>query len=174
MSFMSGGAYRYYSQMRFAAFAVLASSLLAASLSAQFVTTVAGNPVAGLRDGVGIDAQFDRPTWLDVDGGSGAIYVVDRANQKLRKIVDGSVSTIRFEPAYGTATFDFGGPYGGGIAVEPATAGCGVGSWGHGMFVSSSANDTVHFVVDMGFAAGYAYRDSAPAVFPTFHVPGDV
>lgn len=162
--------------MRTPVFALLASLLLAASLSAQIVSTVAGNPVAGLRDGVGTDTQFDRPTWLDVENGSGAIYVVDRANQKLRKIVNGSVSTVPFASAYVGSlpgTFDFGGPYGGGIAVEPTVAGCGGSNYDHGMFVTSSAKNAIHFLVDMGFGVGYAQRDNAPALLTPFHMPGD-
>lgn len=58
------------------------------------VTTLAGNKVAGFRDGQGKDAQFNQPTALVVDP-NGDVYVADRRNNRIRKIgSDGSVLTI--------------------------------------------------------------------------------
>ena len=180
--------------MRSPVFALLGSLVLASILNAQIVSTVAGDAgVAGLRDGVGTQAQFNRPTWVDVDRSTGVIYVVDRANQKLRRIVNGVVGTIDVEPPWWVqpfvpVAFDFGGPYGGGIAVEPASAGCGGGIYGHGIFVSSSALHQLVFVADLGFSVQLTNRDDSspfigagepgaidnPQTTARFNNPGDV
>ncbi|NQU87174.1 MAG: hypothetical protein HQ541_15570, partial [Mariniphaga sp.] len=58
------------------------------------VTTLAGSGVAGYLDGIGIDAQFNKPGGIAVDG-DGNIYVSERANHTIRKILpDGTVSTL--------------------------------------------------------------------------------
>lgn len=155
--------------MRSPVFAVLVL-LLSTPLSAQTVSTVAGSlGIAGLRDGRAEEAQFNRPTWLDVEAGSGAVYVVDRANQRLRKILNGGVTTLNVRTPWWTnpslpVNFDFGGPYGGGIAIEPVSAGCGAGTYGPGMFISSSAHHQIAFIVDSGFEVTYADRDDSSPV----------
>jgi hypothetical protein len=165
--------------MRSPAFAVLGTVFLATTLSAQIVSTVAGDAsTAGLRDGFGTNAQFNRPTWVDVDRSTGAIYVVDRANQQLRKIVNGAVSTIEVQPAWWVqpfvpTRFDFGGPYGGGIAVEPASAGCGGNAYAHGIFISSSAMHQLNFITDLGLDAIFSERDDATPIIG-FGEPGAV
>jgi DNA-binding beta-propeller fold protein YncE len=153
--------------MRSPAFAVLVL-LLSTTLNAQTVSTVAGSPagVAGLRDGRADEAQFNRPTWLDVEPGSGAIYVIDRANHRLRKIANGDVTTRNVTSPWWAnpvlpVTFDFGGPYGGGIAVEPRSAGCGGASYAQGMFISSSAKHQIAFIVDTGSFLTFADRDDS-------------
>jgi len=128
--------------MRSRLFAVLV--LLSVPLSAQTVSTVAGSGAGGLRDGLAHEAQFNRPTWLDFDSKKNALYVVDRANHKLRKIVDGNVTTppvhMNFwDPPSSLVELDFGGPFGGGIAIEPFQSGCGTGPWAHGIFLANSA-----------------------------------
>jgi hypothetical protein len=148
---------------------VVSALLLAASLaSAQsgVVSTVAGIPGApGLRDGVVFQAQFNRPTWLDVDRPTGRIYVTDRVNQALRRIDGLTVSTLPVrEPSWwpqpGTLSLDFGGAYGGGIAVEPYGAGCGISvESARGIFLSSSGAHQIFFVVDVGPSANLALRD---------------
>ena len=62
---------------------------------AGVVTTVAGLAgIAGLMDGVGIDAYFNQPQALAVDAG-GNILVADTGNATLRKIAsDGTVTTL--------------------------------------------------------------------------------
>jgi len=90
----------------------------------RVVTTIAGTPgVPGYRDGSANVALFDKPTWIDVDA-QGAIYVVDRNNHVLRRIDPSTdvVKTLTIDSPYVPAPpfqvfFDFGGPYGGGIAV---------------------------------------------------------
>ena len=154
--------------MRSPAFAL--PLVLATSLAAQTVTTVAGIGEAGLRDGGAHQATFDRPTWLDLDRASGAIYVVDRANHRVRKILNGNVSTLAgmtqpWFPPPTPITFDFGGPFGGGIAVEPMTAGCGGGIYNHGIFVSSSNTHQLLHIVDIGPHMSFADRDdSSPRI----------
>jgi DNA-binding beta-propeller fold protein YncE len=168
--------------------------LLALPLAAQstgVVSTVAGGSAAGLRDGAGSEARFDRPTWLDVDAANGAVYVVDRANQRVRKIAGGIVSTLDVRKHYydlSPVAFDFGGPYGGGIAIEPFHAGCGGGPYGHGMFIADSAHHQIAFIADFETGSSYAERDDSSPVIGTgepgavddtqllarFHNPGDV
>ena len=155
--------------MRSPVFAVLVL-LLSIPLSAQTVSTVAGGSgIAGLRDGRADEAQFNRPTWLDIESGSGAIYVVDRANHQVRKILNGGVTTLDVrtpwwaDPVF-PVNFDFGGPYGGGIAVEPVSAGCGGGIYGPGIFISSSAKHQIAFIADMGFDVTYTDRDDSSPV----------
>jgi hypothetical protein len=154
--------------MRSPVFALLVL-LLSTTLSAQTVSTVAGSGIAGLSDGRADQAQFNRPTWLDVEPGSGAIYVIDRANHRVRKILHGGVTTLDVRTPWWTdppspVTFDFGGPYGGGIAVEPEGAGCGGGIYGPGMFIASSARHQMAFIVDYGFLVTYAERDGSSPV----------
>ena len=56
------------------------------------VSTFAGS-VQGFADGIGIDSQFSYPTGITVD--SGIIYVADRGNARIRKILpSGHVTTL--------------------------------------------------------------------------------
>jgi NHL repeat len=155
--------------MRIGLFAALL--LLSSSLGAQTVTTIAGHTgEAGFRDGVGRNAQFNRPTWVDVDPGDGAIYVVDRENDRLRKIANGVVTTPQPDPNgnWPFPSIDFGGPFGGGIAVEPENAGCGSGFWAQGIYLSDSGGNRIHFVVDLApVFLTYAMRDDASSVIGT-------
>lgn len=58
------------------------------------VTTIAGNGNYGYKNGVGIKAEFNRPEGIAVDK-KGNIYVVDRFNQRIRKIdPTGKVTTF--------------------------------------------------------------------------------
>ena len=132
-------------------------------LAAQgVVTTVAGRAgETGLRDGNAPVATFNRPTWLDVDPGNGNLYVVDRANHALRRIAHGRVTTLPLANWRGNApVLDFGGPYGGGVAIEPQNAGCGTAEFGQGIFLASSATHQIVFVAD-------AYGESSAVVLMT-------
>ncbi|WP_342315578.1 gluconolaconase [Lysobacter sp. FW306-1B-D06B] len=61
---------------------------------AGVVSTVAGDGVAGFRDGVGRQARFDGPIGVAV-GGDGRLYVADTYNDRIRVIArDGTVSTL--------------------------------------------------------------------------------
>ena len=59
---------------------------------AGIVTTVAGNDSAGFTDGTTESAQFDSPTGVAVDA-SGAIYIADYFNHRIRMITPGGVVT---------------------------------------------------------------------------------
>src|SRR5689334_4063356 len=111
--------------------AALATVLLVAvaqSAQPRFVTTVAGTPgVAGAQDGPASVATFQRPTWIDIvkesDSNDGSalddLFVIDRANQKIRKISMGNVTTAKIlDFSRQPVPFDFGGPFGGGILIE--------------------------------------------------------
>lgn len=142
-------------------------------LRAAVVTTVAGNGTAGFTDGVASTAQFNRPTWLDIvpderpfgAGTRGDIYVTDRANRAIRKISNGVVSTYHVARNYVTdrteLPFDFGGPFGGGIVIEPEGSGCGEGIYDRGFFVSVTGS---HQIVLVSFDEALADRDSGVIV----------
>lgn len=58
------------------------------------VSTLAGNPLeVGFRDGPIEQALFCEPNDIAL-GADGALYVVDKGNQRIRKIYDGVVSTV--------------------------------------------------------------------------------
>ncbi len=132
--------------------ALFVSIAVMAAPPSGVVTTIAGTPgVAGYWDGPASDAMFTHPTWLDVVtgntrqpncdvGGSGEIFVVDRANQRVRHIAaDGFVSTftVKKQP------LDFGGAFGGGVLVEQPGDGCGCGPYARGVFFSSTESGQV-------------------------------
>ena len=140
---------------------LVAFSSFAADPELAFVTTVAGQPgVAGFEDGPAATATFNRPTWLDVVRGAGAgvsagdLYVVDRVNDAIRYVSGGTVKTMQVARGYydlGTIIhFDFGGPFGGGIVVEPPGAGCGAGPWDRGMFVAATGSQQLALVSPTG------------------------
>jgi sugar lactone lactonase YvrE len=166
----------------FAVAVSIAASIPAARLE---VRTVAGIPgVAGSSDGVAGVATFDHPTWIGFDPapgaptlsagntGAGSLFVVDRANELVRRIDSGTVTSLSFLQFQGSNTpvsLDFGGPFGGGIAVEPVTAGCGAGPFAHGFFVAGSGQDRVLLLSDQGVVAA---RDGLPIV-GVLDAPGD-
>lgn len=69
------------------------------TLSAQLVTTVAGQPeIAGAIDGPAFDATFNNPHGIAI-GLDGIVYVTDRWSHTIRKIeLDGTVSTLAGSP----------------------------------------------------------------------------
>lgn len=75
---------------------ILALNTLLYSISgkAQYVSTLAGNPIAGYTDGFGTAAMFYNPSDICIDG-IGTIYVADTYNHKIRKITPlGEVTTF--------------------------------------------------------------------------------
>ena len=50
------------------------------------MSTLAGSTYSGSVDNIGSNAQFNSPTGLVVDLGSGDIYVSDHINNNIRKI----------------------------------------------------------------------------------------
>lgn len=66
------------------------------------VTTFAGG-TSGFADGMGINAQFNRPSGLTIDS-QGNIYITDKNNHRIRKITsNGVVTTLAGDGAIGTA-----------------------------------------------------------------------
>ena len=135
-----------------------ASAVHAQNLPDQ-VSTVAGVPgISGFLDGPAHEATFNHPTWLDAvvgndcsGGKDGDIYVIDRLNQSIRKISRGTVSTYAVKRqvgfnAYSPFAFDFGGPFGGGIVIEPVDGGCGCLQWDRGMFIASTGSQQLVLV----------------------------
>ena len=58
------------------------------------VTTVAGQDFPGYVDGVANAAMFKDPKGIVVDNATGILYVADTGNNRIRKIVSGTVSTL--------------------------------------------------------------------------------
>jgi hypothetical protein len=50
------------------------------------VTTVAGGGSLKLRDGLGVDARFNRPRGLAIDRQRGVLYIADYENFVIRSI----------------------------------------------------------------------------------------
>jgi hypothetical protein len=145
---------------------LLSWSVLAADRPSYNVTTLAGTPgVAGFHDGPLRLATLNRPTWLDVVTGvsdpyfpprTGDIYFVDRANQAIRIISSETVSTYTVTYDFlGTKPLpmDFGGPFGGGLLIEPPGGGCGGNDYDRGMFVASSGLNQIPLVSFVGVIA---------------------
>jgi NHL repeat len=171
---------------------MLGITLLSTTLAhAATVTTVAGNGTAGSADGAAHVATFNRPTWVDVDP-KGNIYVVDRENRALRRISKGSVTTLPLfaSPFIATPAINFGGPYGGGIAIEPDSAGCGGAEYDAGIYLANGATHQVMLVADYrGTGSGIflSTREGSPVVgtgipgatdgearIAQFNIPGDI
>ena len=74
---------------------LLLFSFLCLPLTAQLVTTVAGQPeIAGNLDGAAFDATFNNPHGIAIST-EGIVYVSDRWSHTIRKVeLDGTVSTI--------------------------------------------------------------------------------
>jgi sugar lactone lactonase YvrE len=90
------------------------------TVSHGVVKTVAGSGalgtlgmsvIGGYRDGPALQAQFNHPMGLTI-GPDGALYIADSANQSIRKLDGGIVSTVVGQPA----------PRGTAKAVDGATA----------------------------------------------------
>lgn len=133
------------------------------------VVGVAGS--GGYRDGIASQALFSRPTWVDVDRRSGAMLIVDRANQKVRRVLNGVVTTIELKTPFianpQTVTFDFDGPFGGGLVAEPPTAGCGGGPYDRGFFVANTARNQIVFGASDPEFSNLAARDDASPLIGT-------
>lgn len=153
-------------------------SAFAADRPVGVVTTVAGVPgLTGFSDGPVAVATFNRPTWVDVAPASGSpvrpgdIFVVDRGNQSIRRISATSVSTYQVaylnQPSY--VAFDFDGPLGGGIVMEPPGSGCGSGQYASGMFVSSSGSQQLML---LSMAGSLAARDDVSPLIGLANVAG--
>ncbi|MFY8097051.1 MAG: putative Ig domain-containing protein [Flavobacterium sp.] len=90
------------------------------NLTTNAVTTFAGSNTSGTNEGNLTSARFNNPTGLAFSS-TGILYVVDRGNQKIRKIESGTVSTFAGSgtnaTTNGTGTAAaFADPYG--IAID--------------------------------------------------------
>lgn len=157
-------------------FSLLIATLMSAEPALR-VVTIAGVPgESGQRDGDAVTALFSRPTWIE-QAGTGRLYVVDRNNDAVRVIAAEGVSTLvvyRDLQMQQRITFDFGGPLGGGIAVEPLSAGCGSGPWARAILVSSTAQHQISMIADpwSGVAGFTASRDDIPTRVGILGQPG--
>jgi outer membrane protein assembly factor BamB/sugar lactone lactonase YvrE len=104
------------------------------------VSTVAGNGVAGYRDGAGPKAQFNNPDGAVVDG-EGNLYVADNGNHVIRRIgADGVVETVAGTGVAGLADGQ------GSQAQFSHPAGLGLDSQGN-VYVADGGNHSVRKLV---------------------------
>lgn len=124
--------------------------------SAGVVTTLAGKPgTSGTNDGNGLEARFNSPFCLAVDG-SGNVYVSDTGNQTIRKITPGGdVSTLA-----GTAGISGTNNGTGSDARFSAPEGIAVDSAGN-VFVVDALNSTIRKITPGGAVTTFA---GAPGV----------
>jgi sugar lactone lactonase YvrE len=140
------------------------------------VTTLAGLPGApgGYADGAGTLARFRFPAGIAIDPTSGAIYVSDKDNHVIRRILNGVVTTIAGEPgvagaadAQGTAA-KFAFPRG--LVVDANGI----------IFVADAGNHAIRRVTPDGIVTTFAGRIRFPGVSDgtgtnaTFAEPSDI
>ncbi len=118
------------------------------------VSTLAGDGVAGFRDGSGEQARFRQPAALVVNT-DGNLYVADLGNNAIRKVtMQGMVTTIAgdsvagFADGFGNAA-RFNGPAG--IASTPAG----------NLYVSDFLNNVIRLVTPNGQVTTYAGTGTA-------------
>ncbi|OYY89407.1 MAG: hypothetical protein B7Y45_12345 [Sphingomonas sp. 28-66-16] len=119
---------------------------------AGVISTVAGDGVAGYRDGPAAQARFNGPIGVTVDG-KGNVYVADSYNDRLRVISsDGQVRTLAGGDAAGFADGD-----GAAAAFDTPT---GVALDRHGLLlVADSGNDAIRQVTPDGHVSTLAMTD---------------
>ncbi len=119
--------------------ACFAAACAAQTQQAYIITTVGGNGTSGFQGdgGAGSAAEFASPFGVALDS-SGAIYVADQVNQRIRKIASGTVSTVA-----GNGVNSYVGD--GGAATKASL------SYPQGVIVDSSGNiyiaDTNNYVI---------------------------
>ncbi len=77
-------------------------------LTSKKVSTLAGDGTPGFLDGPAASARFNKPADIVRDESTGAVYVSDSGNHRIRGILSGYVSTISGTGSYGTQDGDFG------------------------------------------------------------------
>jgi len=131
------------------------------------ITTFAGKASYGYVDGPLLTAQFDNPSGIDVDS-SGAFYVADRYNQRIRKIAGGQVTTIAGTGVAGlqdgaAATAQFKDPYG--VAVDSSGAVYVADSGNHR--IRKIAGGQVTTIAGSGTAPGFQDGPAATSLLDT-------
>ena len=133
------------------------------------VETFAGSGKEAFADGPGLQAAFNTPSGLAIDG-VGNLYVADTGNNRIRKIsTDGVVSTIAGDGTAGYADgpasqAEFDGPIG--VAVDKTG----------NVFVADSYNDRLRLispngqVITLAGSKGPGYLDG-PATTALFDTP---
>ena len=144
------------------------------------VTTLAGQGLDGFVDGPAATARFWRPSGIAV-GGDGNLYVADRFNQRIRKLLlDGTVSTLAgdaADPSFGDpkALGDFAD--GQGVAAKfDEPAGIAWSAKDSALYVVEAANNRVRKVLLDGTVSTVAGKgpigsDDGPALGATFKAP---
>ena len=107
------------------------------------VSTVAGSPDAGYRDGPADQAQFDSPVGVAVDA-EGNIFVADTYNDRIRKVsATGEVSTVAGAGLPGLAD--------GRLEVALFDTPCGLAVDAEGnLFVADTGNDAIRKITPQG------------------------
>ncbi len=135
------------------------------------VSTIGGTGgVAGYRDGPAASSLFDMPTGVAVDA-SGAVYVADTQNHRIRKIANGTVTTLAGTgvPGYADgagATAQFASPAG--IAIGPNDT----------LYVSEALGNRIRVVNGNGYTtilagstSGSGGSSNQPNLAATFNEP---
>ncbi|WP_288979825.1 putative Ig domain-containing protein, partial [uncultured Flavobacterium sp.] len=134
------------------------------NLTTNVVTTFAGSNTSGNTEGNLTSARFNNPTSLAFSS-TGILYVVDRGNQKIRKIESGTVSTFAGSGTNATTNGNgtaaaFADPYGiaidGGdnLYITQALDG-GYPSSNPGFSVSSSTNNYIRKITPSGVVSNF-------------------
>ncbi len=118
------------------------------------VSTVAGSPEPGYRDGPADQAQFDSPVGVAVDA-EGNIFVADTYNDRIRKVsAGGEVSTIAGAGLPGLADGQSG------VALFDTPCGIAVDGQGN-LFVADTGNDAIRKITPQGDVSTIAGASSA-------------
>lgn len=85
------------------------------------VTTIAGGSPAGSKDGAATDARFSLPNGLAFDR-AGALFIADAANDTIRKLAGGQVTTVAGSVATAGSADGLAGQLNNpsGLAIDPA------------------------------------------------------
>jgi sugar lactone lactonase YvrE len=136
------------------------------------VTTIAGSPLEGRRDGTGPDAQFSHPQGIAYDARDGALYVADGTNNEIRRVTTaGVVTTV----AGGREGFADGA---GANAQFRSPTGIAYDAGDGDLYVSDSGNGRIRRVTTDGVATTLAGGSTAsffgPSAMSRWGVPAGI